>query len=279
MATRREVIDDLRRQIERLGGAHGSRKSLPFGVPAVDRHLPGKGLTLGSLHEVVEAGPASEFAGSATLLHRRDCCSPQRAGALVPDPARSVRTWPLRAGLHPDRVIYAEACRDARCPASRRRGPAPERPGAPSSARSRGSASPPRAACSWRRRHQASPPCVIRRWWTVAEKDLTTLPTAASTRWRIAPVPSELVPAAAVSAALAGRSNSCAAAAREPRSWILEACDAKGRLALPADLADRPDPAADSASRRAMKPLVTVQHGRVAPDHCVSLSGRSRGLA
>ena len=31
----------------------------------------------------------------------------------------------------------------------------------------------------------------------------------------------------------------------EPRTWILEACDAKGRLALPADLADRPDQAAD----------------------------------
>ena len=57
MATRREVIDDLRRQIERFGGAQGSRKSLPFGVSVLDRHLPGRGLTLGALHEVIEEGP------------------------------------------------------------------------------------------------------------------------------------------------------------------------------------------------------------------------------
>jgi protein ImuA len=113
MATRREVIDDLRRQIERLGGAYGSRKSLPFGVSALDRHLPEGGLTLGSLHEVIEEGPASEFAGTTTFfttgiaarlkgpvlwcLTRRDLFAP----------------GPMQVGLHPDRVIYAETCRDA----------------------------------------------------------------------------------------------------------------------------------------------------------------------
>ena len=113
MVTRREVIDDLRRQIERLGGAHGARKSLPFGVPALDRHLPGRGLTLGSLHEVIEDGSASEFAGTATFfaagiaarlkgpvlwcLTRRDLFAPSL----------------MQVGLHPDRVIYAETCRDA----------------------------------------------------------------------------------------------------------------------------------------------------------------------
>src|SRR5918994_4376651 len=112
MATRREVIDDLRRQIERLGGAHGSRKSLPFGVSALDRHLPGRGLTLGSLHEVIEEGPASEFAGTATFfaagiaarlkgpvlwcLTRRDLFAPGLA----------------QVGLHPDRVIYVETSHD-----------------------------------------------------------------------------------------------------------------------------------------------------------------------
>jgi protein ImuA len=113
MATRREVIDDLRRQIERLGGAHGSRKSLSFGVSVLDQHLPGKGLTVGSLHEVIEESPASEFAGTATLftagiaarlrgpvlwcLTRRDLFAPGL----------------MQVGLHPDRVIYAETCRDA----------------------------------------------------------------------------------------------------------------------------------------------------------------------
>src|SRR5918994_4802915 len=194
MATRREVIDDLRRQIERLGGAHGSRKSLPFGVSALDRHLPGRGLTLGSLHEVIEEGPASEFAGCATLftagiaarlkgpvlwcLTRRDLFAPGLS----------------RAGLHPDRVIYAEAARDQdilplveeglhekglaavvgevtrlSLTASRRLQLAAERSGVTA--------------------------LLLRRWWTVAEKDLTRLPSAAVTRWRIAPAPSETLPA------------------------------------------------------------------------------------
>jgi protein ImuA len=113
MVTGREVIEDLRRQIERLGGAHGARKSLPFGISALDRCLPSKGLSLGSLHEVIEAGPASEFAGTATFftagiaarlkgpvlwcLSRRDLFAPGLA----------------QVGLHPDRIIYAETCRDA----------------------------------------------------------------------------------------------------------------------------------------------------------------------
>jgi protein ImuA len=85
---------------------------------------------------------------------------------------------------------------------------------------------------------------IIRRWWTVAEKDLIHCPTAAVTRWRIAPAPSELMPAPGL-----GRDRwqvellRCRGA--QPRTWILEACDAKGRLALPADLADRSDQAAD----------------------------------
>ena len=41
---------------------------LPFGVEAVDEHLPGGGLALGHLHEVIEAGAASEYAGLATLF-------------------------------------------------------------------------------------------------------------------------------------------------------------------------------------------------------------------
>jgi protein ImuA len=83
---------------------------------------------------------------------------------------------------------------------------------------------------------------VIRRWWTVAQKDLTHLPTAALTRWRITPAASERMPADGF-----GRARwqvelmRCRGA--EPCSWIVEACDAQGRLALPANLAHRPHPA------------------------------------
>jgi protein ImuA len=241
MATRREVVADLRLQIERLGGTHGSRKSLPFGVPALDRHLPGNGLALGSLHEVIEEGPASEFAGTATLfaagiaarfkgpvlwcLTRRDLFAPGL----------------MQVGLHPDRVIYAETCRDADVLPLIEEGLHQKGLGAVIGEVSR-------FGLTASRRLQVAaeasgvPALVIRRWWTVAQKDLTKLPTAASTRWRVSPVPSEVVPAGGLKR---GRWQvelvRCRGA--QPRSWILEACDAQGRLALPANLADRQDQA------------------------------------
>ena len=241
MATRREVIDDLRRQIERLGGAHGSRKSLPFGVSALDRHLPGRGLTLGALHEVIEDGPAAEFAGSATFftagiaarlkgpvlwcLTRRDLFAPGL----------------MKVGLHPDRVIYAETNRDADVLPLVEEGLHQKGLGAVIGEVSR-------LGLTTSRRLQVAaeasgvPALVIRRWWTVAQKDLTKLPTAASTRWRVSPVPSEVVPAGGLRR---GRWQvelvRCRGA--QPRSWILEACNAQGRLALPADLANRQDQA------------------------------------
>jgi protein ImuA len=241
MATRREVIDDLRRQIERLGGAHGTRKSLPFGVLALDRHLPGRGLTLGALHEVIEHGPAAEFAGSATFftagiaarlkgpvlwcLTRRDLFAPGL----------------MKVGLHPDRVIYAETNRDADVLPLIEEGLHQKGLGAVIGEVSR-------LGLTTSRRLQVAaeasgvPALVIRRWWTVAQKDLTKLPTAASTRWRVSPVPSEVVPAGGLKR---GRWQvelvRCRGA--EPRSWILEACNAQGRLALPANLANRQDQA------------------------------------
>ncbi|WP_201863238.1 ImuA family protein [Microvirga soli] len=239
MATGREVIDDLRRQIEKLDGTYRPRKALPFGIPSLDRHLPSKGLTLGSLHEVIENGPASELAGAATLftagiaarlkgpvlwcLTRRDLFAP---GLMM-------------AGLNPDRVIYAETCRDADVLPLIEEGLHQKGLGAVIGEVSR-------LGLTVSRRLQVAaeasgvPALVIRRWWTVAQKDLTKLPTAASTRWRVSPVPSEIAPAGGLKR---GRWQielvRCRGA--EPRSWILEACDAQGRLALPSHLADRQD--------------------------------------
>jgi protein ImuA len=241
MATRREVIDDLRRQIERFGGAQGSRKSLPFGVSALDRHLLGGGLTLGALHEVIEEGPAAEFAGTATLftagiaarlrgpvlwcLTRRDLFAPGL----------------MQVGLHPDRIIYAETCRDADVLPLLEEGLHQKGLGAVI-----GEVSQLGLTASRRLQMAAEasgvPALVIRRWWTVAQKDLTKLPTAASTRWRVSPVPSEVVPAGGLKRGR-WRVELVRCRGAEPCSWILEACDAQGRLALPANLADRQDQA------------------------------------
>jgi protein ImuA len=236
-----DAIEELRRQIARL--EHGSRphKPLPFGMPSVDEHLPGHGLACGALHEIIEAGPASEFAGAATLfaagiaarlkgpvlwcLTRRDLFAPGL----------------LHAGLLPDRVIYVETSHDRDVLPLVEEGLHEKGLGAVVGEVTR-------LGLTASRRLQLAAEAsgvtalLLRRWWTVAEKDLTQLPTAASTRWRIAPVISERLPAPGL-----GRARwqvdlvRCRGA--EPRTWILEACDAKGRLALPSDLADRPDPA------------------------------------
>jgi protein ImuA len=64
------VIDELRRLLPRIEGAH---KSLPFGLPSLDSHLPEGGLTCGALHEVVpeaEGATAAAFGFIAAVLGR-----------------------------------------------------------------------------------------------------------------------------------------------------------------------------------------------------------------
>ncbi|MGF9764319.1 damage-inducible mutagenesis protein [Microvirga sp. 0TCS3.31] len=236
-----EAIAELRRQIAHLERGSQHRKPLLFGVPPIDKHLPDHGLARGTLHEIIEAGPASEFAGAATLftagiaarlkgpilwcLTRRDLFAPGL----------------LRAGLHPDRVIYVETSHDRDVLPLVEEGLHEKGLGAVVGEVTR-------LGLTASRRLQLAAEAsgvtalLLRRWWTVAEKDLTKLPTAASTRWRVLPVPSEVVPAGGLKR---GRWEvelvRCRGA--EPRSWILEACDAQGRLALPSDLADRQDQA------------------------------------
>ena len=101
-----------------LAGADGERMadaSWPhcrLASIGVDRRLPGGGLALGHLHEVIEGGPASEYARLRDAVHRRH--SRARSGPVL---------WCLRGrdlfapalariGLHPDRVIYCETWKD-----------------------------------------------------------------------------------------------------------------------------------------------------------------------
>src|SRR5260370_31125999 len=104
------VVDDLRARIariERAGRPGGG--VVPFGVREVDARLPQGGLARGALHEVAGGGPGAVHGAAAALF---------AAGVL----ARMTGSvlWCLRArdlfapalagvGLHPDRVIYAEA--------------------------------------------------------------------------------------------------------------------------------------------------------------------------
>jgi protein ImuA len=241
-------IAELRSRLERME-THGlaSLGVLPFGVPPIDRHLPNGGLTLGHLHEVIEAGPAAEYAGVASLFV---------AGILarIPGPV----LWCLRGrdlfapalariGLHPDRVIYCETWKDRDVLPAMEEG-----------LRCAGLAGVvgevTRLSLTASRRLQLCAgqsgvtALALRRWRNTTEKKLAGEPNAAATRWRISPSPS-------VSDGFDGlqRQHWLVELLRlrggDPHFWSLEACDAQGYLAVPAALAERP--AAQVETRRA----------------------------
>jgi protein ImuA len=67
----RSGIDELRERIRRLESAAGRRRLvLPFGIQAIDRHLPGGGVALGALHEVAGGGNGRSMARPRRSLRR-----------------------------------------------------------------------------------------------------------------------------------------------------------------------------------------------------------------
>ena len=62
------VLEALRERIQRLEGGAARRKTvLPFGIKAIDQHLPEGGLALGALHEVAGGGNGA-IDGAASAL-------------------------------------------------------------------------------------------------------------------------------------------------------------------------------------------------------------------
>src|SRR5690242_18003083 len=107
------VFCQLREQLKALATARQRCGVLPFGIEDIDARLPGGGLALGALHEVSQAGPGYDYAAMATLFV---------AGVLAR--LKGPVLWCLQArdlfapgvaaaGLHPDRVIFAETFREA----------------------------------------------------------------------------------------------------------------------------------------------------------------------
>ena len=246
LAALRASIAHVGRPAKTVGAA------LPFGVGAVDGHLPGGGLALGALHEVAGGGPDVEHGAAAMLLI---------AGVLARLPGQVL--WVLErpdlfapaldaVGLHADRVIYAEAgkaatvllsmeegLRHAGTGRRRRRAVGPidaDRVAAPATGGGairrdlfRAQAQPSirrRAALRADGRGRpagVSPRCLRRRCWPHSPET----PGLARPRWRL---------------------DLLRCRGGEPASWIVEASDATGHLGVPADLAD--GPAAAPAERR-----------------------------
>lgn len=230
------ALEDLRTRIAGIAQAGRARHPVvPFGVAAIDAHLPQGGLLRGALHEIAGgvhgaeavlfvAGVLARLDGPVLwCLRRRDLFAPALAGA----------------GLHPDRVLYAEAGDERTVLLCLEKG-----------VRHAGLAGAvgevARLSMTASRRLQLAAEAsgviafVIRRWRTAAEEagDFGQ-PTAAVTRWRITAAPSSPLPFPGIGRAR-WRLELVRVRGGDSAAWEVEACDGQGRLALSAELADRP---------------------------------------
>lgn len=231
------VLESLRAQLRTLEtGGFKRRPVLPFGIEPVDSRLGDGGLRLDALHEV--AGGSSDMA---------DECSATLFLAGIAARAWGPVLWVVRrrdlfapglfqSGLDHKRLIYAEAQDDAEVLAVMEEG-----------LRHRGLGAvigeAKRADMTATRRLQLAAEggrtiALLMKRHARENSDPLRAPSAAVTRWRIASAPSAPLPVAGI-----GRPRWQVELARQKKgesfTQILEACDATGRCALPASLADR----------------------------------------
>ena len=233
----RSGIEELRERIQRLEGAAGrQRLVLPFGVKAIDRHLPGGGLALGALHEVAGGGNGA-IDGAAAALFAAGIAARTRGKVLWCVTRQDLFAPALaQAGLVPDRVIYVEAGDEKSVLACFEEGLRHGGLGAVV-------AEVARLSMTASRRLQLAAESsgtigiAVRRWRRQAEAADFGQPTASVTRWRVSALPSTPLPVPGVGRAR-WRLELIRCRAGESADFEVEACDAKGRLALPSDLAD-----------------------------------------
>lgn len=228
------IIAELRARIAEVEGTTRRGEVCPFGVAAIDAHLPGGGLATGVLHEI---------AGSPELAD--DACATIFLAGILARLEGPV-FWCLRwrdlfapalhlAGLHPDRVIHFEAGSDTNVLLAMeeclRHG---------GFAGVVGEVGKYSTTASKRLQLAAEgsgvTAFVFRR---AAKVEVAAEGTAAVTRWRIAAAPSEPLGIPSL-----GRPRWLVALERvrggNPRQWIVEGCDAQGRIGLSSALVDRP---------------------------------------
>ncbi len=229
-------IAALREQIARLESA-GRRHLgvLPFGLESVDRRIPGGGLALGALHEVA-GGANGAVHGAAASLFAAGIAARTSGQVLWCVTRRDLFAPALaQAGLHPDRVIYAEVGDEKAVLACMEEG---LRHGGLAAvvgelARLPMVASRRLQLCA---EETGTIALAIRRWRRMTEAADFGQPTASATRWRVTAIPSAPLPVPGVGRArwlielIRARAGECA-------DFELDACDDQGRLALPPDLA------------------------------------------
>jgi protein ImuA len=225
------VIAELRGRIQHLERGEGRRSDfLPFGVPEVDRVLPGGGLICGALHEFAGEGTDTVHGAAAALMVAG--IAARTKGKILWCLTRPDLFFPAisQAGLHPDRVIFCEGNKEEEVLASMEEGLSFGGFGAVVGELVR----LPMTAS--RRLHLAAEKTgtmalAVRRWRRQSEASDYGQPTASTTRWRISLLPSEPLPVAGV-----GRARWLAELMRvkagECAEFEIGACDAEGRICL-----------------------------------------------
>lgn len=232
-------MESLRTQVGRIEGrSRRVRSVLPFGVAELDLRLPGGGLACGALHEVAGGGHGAVDGAAAALFVAG--IAARTTGKVLWCISRPDLFAPAlaQAGLVPDRVIYVKAGDDQTVLACMEEG---LRHGGLGAVVGEVARLPMKAS----RRLQLSSEransigIALRRWRRHADAADFGQPTAAVTRWRISALPSEPLPVPGVGRHR-WRVELVRVRAGEGADYVLEACDDTGRLALPANLVDRP---------------------------------------
>ncbi len=249
----------LRDRIRRIERPNARRHGvLPFGVDAMDNALPGGGLALGGLHEILGAGADEEDCAAAAgfaagIAARLPADSLQKQGDQA-----GVVLWVLKRGdlygpglaehgLDPARIVLARARRDDDILWALEEGlRTPHSPGGIAAVIGEVGRVPMVAGRRLQLAAERSgiTAFLLRRWQSggeaAAERER---PSAAVTRWRIAALPS-LPPSVADYEPGIGtprwRVELLRCRGGEAAAWDLEVADATGALSLSAALADRP---------------------------------------
>lgn len=238
----------LRQQVARIAAPPGqARAPVPLGIPAIDAHLGG-GLARGALHEAMGTGADVAHGAAAALFAATVLARAQGQGSGPGGgPVLWVCTHPdlfapglAAAGLPPDRVIHVEAGRAVL--AAMEEGLRLGCPGVVGEVEGR------YGLTASRRLHLAAEAAgalafVLRRARASDDPSLTA-PSAATTRWRLANLPSgPPIPEAPDVPGLGPprwRLELLRARGADPSSWIVEAGYAPGDLHLVAALDDGP---------------------------------------
>jgi protein ImuA len=235
-------LRDRIRRIERpMAAASGL---LPFGIAAIDRALPGAGLALGAVHEILGAC-GDEEDGAAACGFAAGILARLGAGPVLWCLKRPDLYGPglARHGLDPARLVVVRAARDERLLWAVEEG-----------LRSSGGAGLAavvgeigRLPMVASRRLQLAAgrsgvtALLLRRWRSAGEAAAErNRPSAAMTRWRVASLPSAGIAGEPGIGRPRWRVELLRCRGGASAAWEVEVADASGHVCLPAELADRP---------------------------------------